>query len=405
LRIKSPLTTKVLIAEDDPASLLILRTLLEKWGYRVTTATDGADALLKLKEADDLQIIISDWMMPNVDGLELCKLVRSMPNRLYTYFILLTAKSQIEDLVEGMEAGADDFIAKPFNQFELRVRIRAGERTIVLQNELSRKVDELSEASRQMMHDLEAAVAIQMSMLPPKGKKYPGINFSYNFTPCDRIGGDFFNLVALDGNHLGIYICDVSGHGVPAALQSVALARMLSIYDPSASILLKQISCEGEDHIVPPCEVASRLNMGFQFASTRGDFITFLYGVLDCKERTFTYTRAGHPAPVIISREKQVLSIDEGGIPLGIVPDLTYNEQTIKLHKGDRLYFYTDGLTEIADSNSVRFGEEHLRSYLTSAMDQGLENSVDGVVQEAIKMLGQRQRADDLTILGIEVEC
>jgi phosphoserine phosphatase RsbU/P len=378
--------------------------MLEKWGYIVTSATDGADALSKLKESDDIQIIISDWMMPNLDGVELCKLVRSMPDRLYTYFILLTAKAQIDDLVEGMEAGADDFIAKPFNQFELRVRIRAGERTIVLQNELSRKVDELSEASRQITHDLEAAVAIQMSMLPPRGKKYPSINHAYNFTPCDRIGGDFFNLVVLDGDHIGVYICDVSGHGVPAALQSVALARMLSIYDPSANILLRQITCEGEEHIVSPSEVASRLNMGFQFASTRGDFITFLYGVLDCKDRTFTYTRAGHPAPVIISREQLLPTTDVGGIPLGIVPDLTYIQQTVNLHKGDRLYFYTDGLTEVADSRGERFGEERLRNYLSSAIDQGLEDSVEGVVQEAIRMLGQGQRTDDLTILGIEIE-
>ena len=127
---------KVLVAEDNPVSQSMLRALLTKWGYDVVAARDGLEAWCILESADEPRLAILDWMMPGMDGVELCRRVRGAAREPYIYILLLTARTESEDLVEGMEAGADDYLTKPFNTHELRVRLRAGRRILDLQEEL-----------------------------------------------------------------------------------------------------------------------------------------------------------------------------------------------------------------------------------------------------------------------------
>jgi diguanylate cyclase (GGDEF)-like protein len=127
---------KVLVAEDNPVSQSMLRALLTKWGYDVAAARDGLEAWCILEAADAPRLAILDWMMPGMDGVELCRRVRGAAREPYIYILLLTARTESEDLVEGMEAGADDYLTKPFNTHELRVRLRAGRRILDLQEEL-----------------------------------------------------------------------------------------------------------------------------------------------------------------------------------------------------------------------------------------------------------------------------
>jgi DNA-binding response OmpR family regulator len=126
---------KVLIADDDPVSRRLLESYLRKWGHEVTAAADGAEAW-RLFEQGEFPIVVSDWMMPELDGLELVRRIRGCGRPGYVYAILLTAKSQKEDLVEGMDAGADDFVTKPFDRDELQARLRVGERIIRLEQAL-----------------------------------------------------------------------------------------------------------------------------------------------------------------------------------------------------------------------------------------------------------------------------
>jgi two-component system cell cycle response regulator len=129
---------KILIAEDDVTSRLILENMLTKWGYEVVSTADGNDAWKKLQEEDAPRLLILDWMMPGIEGIEICRRIRenSKSEDQYTYVTLLTAKESKENIVTGMEAGADDYITKPFDMHELRVRVRAGERIVQLQSEL-----------------------------------------------------------------------------------------------------------------------------------------------------------------------------------------------------------------------------------------------------------------------------
>jgi two-component system, cell cycle response regulator len=144
-RSDSPNGMKVLAAEDNPVFQAMLGNLLKKWGYDVRVARDGLEAWSVLQSPDAPRLAIMDWMMPGLDGVEICRRVRSSAAEPYIYILLLTARTQAEDLVQGMEAGADDYLKKPFNAHELRVRLRAGRRVLDLQEQLMHAREALRE--------------------------------------------------------------------------------------------------------------------------------------------------------------------------------------------------------------------------------------------------------------------
>jgi two-component system cell cycle response regulator len=127
---------KILIAEDDPVSRRLLEAFLSKWGYDVVVTCDGKEALEVINKVDAPNLVVSDWMMPKIDGLTLCRKIRGMQKSSYTYVIILTAKERKEDVVKGLEAGADDFLIKPFHQEELKYRIQIGRRIIELEQRI-----------------------------------------------------------------------------------------------------------------------------------------------------------------------------------------------------------------------------------------------------------------------------
>lgn len=147
---------KVLLAEDETVSRRLLQSYLEKWGHDVVATKSGADAWALFKESD-FQLVMTDWMMPEMDGLELIRRIRAARRPQYVYTILLTARSHKEDLVKGMEAGADDFVAKPFDRDELRVRLRAGERIVQLERDLAAQNRALREALVRSLEDQEGS--------------------------------------------------------------------------------------------------------------------------------------------------------------------------------------------------------------------------------------------------------
>lgn len=141
---------KILIAEDDPVSRRILVNMLLKWGHEVVSTQDGSEAWQELQQQDAPLIAILDWMMPGMDGLEVCRRVRQSTRAIAPYIILLTANHGVDQLVMGMEAGADDYLTKPYNRDELRVRINVGARIVELQTRLADRVRELEQALDQV---------------------------------------------------------------------------------------------------------------------------------------------------------------------------------------------------------------------------------------------------------------
>lgn len=134
--IRQPFVMKVLLADDEPIARTMLEHWLVGWGYQVTTARDGEQALRALANDRDIRLCIVDWVMPKLDGVDVCKAIRSGPQEPYTYLLLLTARDNKNDIVHGLDAGADDYLVKPCNPLELKVRLRAGKRVIELEEQL-----------------------------------------------------------------------------------------------------------------------------------------------------------------------------------------------------------------------------------------------------------------------------
>jgi DNA-binding response OmpR family regulator len=137
---------KVLIAEDEPVSRRLLESALARWGYEVVTAVDGEQAWALLQQAGAPTIMVLDWLMPHLDGIEICRRVRAHPRLGSAYVILLTSRTAKEDIVEGLEAGADDYVTKPFDTSELRARMQVGVRVVNLQSALADRVHQLEDA-------------------------------------------------------------------------------------------------------------------------------------------------------------------------------------------------------------------------------------------------------------------
>jgi DNA-binding response OmpR family regulator len=154
---------KVLVVDDDPISRKLLRTYLEKWGYQVTQAEDGAVGW-SLFQTDDFPLVIADWMMPEMDGVELVRRIRAHERPGFVYCILLTARSHKEDLVEGMDAGADDFLSKPFDRDELRVRLREGERIVTLERAAAQPTPTAGSAAPESAGDASLAAEIEQAL-------------------------------------------------------------------------------------------------------------------------------------------------------------------------------------------------------------------------------------------------
>ncbi len=157
---------KILVADDDPHSLRLLRLLLLKEGYEVVTANNGEEALAILAGPDSPKLVVLDWMMPDIDGLTICKRIRSQEKENeYCYIVLLTARSDTEDLVVGMTAGADDYVIKPFQEAELKVRLRAGKRILDLHKQLLERNQTVQDFVYAFSHDMRTPlIAINMTM-------------------------------------------------------------------------------------------------------------------------------------------------------------------------------------------------------------------------------------------------
>jgi len=401
---------QVLVAEDDSATRLMVAKSLRDWGYEVVEAADGAAAWSCLQESDAIRLVVSDWSMPGLDGLELCQRVRTLPRSEYTYFILLTAHRDKESLVQGLAAGADDYVAKPFDKQELLARIRAGERTLKLQHELAERLDELTrvnrrlaEANRRMKTDLEAAARLQQALLPTELPGMPSAGFAWLYRPCEELGGDCLNVFQLDASHVGFYILDVSGHGVAAALLSVTLRRMLTPQPAESSLLHERLTPSGRRRITPPARVAEELNRLFPFDPDVGQYFTLFYGVLNTRSRLVRFVSAGHPSPIRVSGPDRSIVLDAPGYPIGITETPEYEEHVVRLQPGDRLYVYSDGLSDAANSEGNMLGAVRLQNLLGSLHGVTLENTLTELWNAVGRWSGHDKPVDDVSMLAVEI--
>lgn len=453
----------VLIAEDSRMQARILQKRLIDAGHTVRWAENG-QAALEMAQERRPDIIISDIEMPIATGYDFCKAVKTDPALRTVPFILLSTLSDPIDIIRGLDAGADNYVTKPYEPDYLlgrmqailatpleseaeaaatlevtlagqKFRVKAGrqqvlnllvstfenavaknQELVVANQELSVARDslqksnedltvlntEISRYNAQMVRDLEAAAKVQRSLLPATDVSLPSLTIAWRYVPCHSLAGDFLNIFPLDEDRVGLFVVDVSGHGVPSSLMAVTVGRFLVPKVSDSSILVRQ-GADGRIAVAPPAEVATQLNRLFQADEFSGLYFTMLYGVLHLPTGKLDYVSGGHPALVRVPAAGGPPEFHGAeGFPIAFVPDIEYEQKSLQLTPGDRIYLYSDGVPEAMDKDQEPYGEEQMAACIASGRGGLLDDSVSQLLTAVEDWCRPVGPLDDVTILGVE---
>ncbi|WP_245963902.1 PP2C family protein-serine/threonine phosphatase [Roseinatronobacter ekhonensis] len=391
-----------LVVDDSAAQRLVLAKNLERWGYHVVQAASG-DAALQLCETTRFDLIVSDWMMPGMNGLDFCRAFRARAQDRYSYFILLTSKNDKSAVAEGLNVGADDFLSKPVSTPELRARIFAGERLLAMERQVKARNDELHAALRKLQalydavdRDLMEARKLQQSLIRDRFHDFGGSQLSLMLHSSGHVGGDMVGTFPINAQRVGIYSLDVSGHGVAAALLGARIGGMFGGAQ-SQNIALSRNHMTGQMDAVAPHDVAARMNtLMLQEIDTEA-YLTIAYADLDLSTGRLSMVQAGHPHPVIQRRDGGVEYLGEGGLPIGLLEEAEYSSFEAELRPGDRLFLYSDGITECANAAGDEFGESGLSDLFTELRKLRGLSFLDALKWGLAQWSGRDEFGDDIS--------
>jgi len=253
--------------------------------------------------------------------------------------------------------------------------------------------DDLRATNADMQQALDAAAQVQRSLLPHHLTPHAQVKVAWCFEPCATLAGDILNVFWLDDHRLACYVLDVVGHGVAAALLSFTLSHFLS---PQGN---RDLTAEQS-----PAQIATQLNQRFPFDSERQQFFTFLYGILDTRDRTFQYTSAGHPPLLHVLAQGPAQISGATGFPVGVMGSPGYENHSLSLEPGDRIYLYSDGVIEAGEGRGRAWGIQGLADFIQAEHTQPLSDVLDGIVAEARARHGATVLPDDLSLLALELD-
>lgn len=375
--------TQILVIDDDPTIRNLLTRALKKHGYEVSIAENGKEGI-ELAESLHPALIICDWMMPLMDGLEVCRKVKANPDLSTTFFVLLTSRGATEDRVMGLDSGADEFLPKPIQINELNARVRAGLRIHQLTQDLR--------TSKQLLEAELAEAAEYLRSLLPSPVENP-ITISSRFIPSRQLGGDCFDYYWLDRDRLAIYLLDVAGHGLGATLPSVSVLN-----------LLRSKSLPGVD-FSQPAQVLAALNNHFQMDEQQDKYFTIWYGVYHRNTSQLVYSCAGHPPAILISGQSQatpkIEQLKTRSMPVGMFPEAEYTQEDCQLEPSSMLYVFSDGVYEINLPDGTIWNLDGFVNMLTGLW-QTNKSDLDHLLQQIRNLNPEGSFEDDLSLLQIE---
>lgn len=373
---------QILVIDDDTAVQELLRRTLKKQGYEVTVASNGEDGVAQAQKLRPA-LIICDWIMPRLTGIDVCRRVKADPDLSTTQFFLLTSLGSIADRVKGLDAGADDFISKPIELNELQARVRAGLRL----HQLSR---DLKIAKQSLEAELAEAAEYVQSLLPDPMTE--PVSIEAKFIPSRQLGGDCFDYNWLDADNLAIYLLDVAGHGLRAALPSVAVLS-----------LLRSRTLPNVDYY-KPSDVLRALNTTFQMSYQNDKYFTIWYGVYNRLDRKLVYASAGHPPAVLISQSPtssaKVKQLKTPGMPVGMFPEARYVDNSCDVEDLSTLYIFSDGVYEIHQPDGNIWGLEPFVDLL-AAYNGGTADQLELVLSYIQQLNAKAVFDDDWSLLKV----
>ncbi|MCP4156326.1 MAG: response regulator [bacterium] len=376
----------IFIADDIPKNLQVLANILTQAKYNISFAVDGEQAL-QLIRAGNPDLVLLDVMMPKMNGFEVCIELQKEPETRDIPIIFLTAKVELDDIVEGFRVGGVDYVTKPFQTEELLARVRT-------QIDLKRSKDKILRINRQLEKELGGAAAYVHSLLPPALGEGDKPHTDWRFIPSMQLGGDIFNYRWVDNDHFAFYLLDVCGHGVETALLSVSIMNLLN-----SEIM-------SDTNYSNPAEVLKRVNEKFLLNNPNYMFFTIWYGVYKRSEHKLIYSCGGHPPSILVSgknaHEAEVLKLKTPGLVVGAMSEAAYVNREQPLEDFNTLFLFSDGGYEInkkSDGQMWTF-DEWSRLLVDSVRTKN--GDLDWVIRYVQELGGTKQLDDDFSILKLE---
>lgn len=387
---------RILIVDDSPDVRILLKRMLPASRFEVEEAANGREGLAQ-KESFKPDLVLLDIVMPDIDGFAVCKAIRDADND--TSIVFLSGKSDSTDKVRGLECGGNDYITKPFDKAEVLARIDSQLKIRKLTRELKDANRVLTEKQKALDDDLNAASGIQQSLLPHHVPDFQNLTFGWRFMPSYLIGGDIFNIIRLDEDHVGIYMIDVAGHGVPAALITVSVSQTLK---PDGNGLTKERTYGTPGYrIISPGALMEALDREYPIERF-GRYFTIVYLIMNTVTGVLTYSNAAHPMPVLIRKGGGIELLDKGGTIIGLGGPVPFEEGEVSLKASDRVVLFTDGVLDCRNPEGDLYGEERLYSALRSAGRKTVHELLDGLVHSITDFCRGLPFPDDISIAVIE---
>lgn len=370
---------RILIVDDNGDMRDFLAALL-KDEYTVIAATNGREGLEAVRDHHP-DLVITDVMMPVMDGYEMTRLIKDDQEMKHTPVIMLTAKAEMSQKIEGLEFGADDYLTKPFNSKELLTRIKTLLKTKEYEGEIARR-------NREIEEDLEVARQLQLRLLPEQMRDISGYRYHAVYIPMDKVGGDFYDFSRRE-QFLDLFIADVSGHGLPGAF----LAMM-------TKMALESITARTSTN-----KVLYLLNDVICRSTVHSNYVSSFLCTIDTHTNTMRYGNAGHPPPFLYRRKTgKLLELKAKGLPLGWFKDIKLEEKELELQSGDRLILFTDGITECTNHTGELFGDDRFCRFIRDGRNLSPEDFSSALIDRLKKFSQSDTFDDDLTMVIFDVE-
>ena len=382
---------KILSVDDEaPLELLMkqyFRRKIRNGEYEFFFAHNGLEALSILYNNPDIEIVLSDINMPEMDGLTLLAKVNEMRNPALRV-IMVSAYGDMKNIREAMNNGAFDFATKPIDMDDLSLTI---EKAIAQINYVHESMKEHAQLES-LKNDLTTARDIQQYILPRVFPPFPEytdkVDIYASMEAAKDIGGDFYDFFRIDDDHIALVVADVCGKGIPAALfmaVSRTIIRSKGMQGCSAETCMTE-----SNHLLAAYSID---NM----------FVTVFYAIYNVKTGFISYSNAGHNPPLLLRQDGSVseLPVMENTI-VGVIDNIEYQKDTLRLEQGDTLFMFTDGVTEATDAAYNEFGVERLGDILSQHSHSNCQQIVEAVKKGVKDFVGETEQSDDITMLVVK---
>ncbi len=379
-------TAKILVVDDEPDLEILVRQKfrrrIRRGEFEFTFAQNGVEALERLSENPDLEMILSDINMPRLDGLSLLNALGEVNPEIRA--VMVSAYGDMDNIRTAMNRGAFDFVTKPIDFEDLETTIDKTLRHSRVMREALSSQNQLH-ALRQ---ELSIAHSMQLTILPTSFPCTPQFEIHGRVIPAKEVGGDFYDIYRLEDGRIGLVIADVSGKGIPAALFMMVCRT-----------LLKGIAIG----MGSPGGALTEANALLHAENQASMFVTVFYGVFDPKNGDLTYANAGHEPPVVLRRDGSTEALPStGGVPLGIVDDMEFEERTSTLAPGEFAFLFTDGVTEAQNESEEEYGNERVFATVAGVEPGAASAALETLVRSVVQFTGEAEQFDDLTCLVLK---